>query len=157
MGSPGYMSPEQLRSARDVDARTDVWALGVILFELVSGRPPFEAEAITELTLKVAMDPTPPLDVPVPPGFEDVIRICLEKDPIHLRCVAELAALAPFSPPTPARWPSTSRVSRLSTNTRQKARWPGPGADDISRMTARDRQPGAAAEARRPVVGTPRR
>ena len=48
MGSPLYMSPEQLSSTRTVDARTDIWAIGVILFELVSGRVPFEAETMPE-------------------------------------------------------------------------------------------------------------
>ncbi len=63
MGSPGYMSPEQLRSAKDVDARTDVWALGAILYELVSARLPFPADSVTELAVKIAVDPPDPLDV----------------------------------------------------------------------------------------------
>ena len=46
MGSPLYMSPEQMRSAKAVDARTHIWALGVILFELVAGRAPFLAESV---------------------------------------------------------------------------------------------------------------
>jgi len=101
MGSPGYMSPEQLRSSRAADVRSDIWALGVILYELVSGRPPFVAESITELALRVAMDPLPPLTVAVAGGFDAVITRCLEKDPARrFPDVASLAqALAPFAGP----------------------------------------------------------
>src|SRR5579859_754331 len=57
LGSPLYMSPEQMRSSRDVDARSDVWAFGVVLFELLTRRWPFEAETMPELCLKVVSDP----------------------------------------------------------------------------------------------------
>src|ERR1700733_4510824 len=63
MGSPAFMSPEQLCSARDVDARADIWALGVILYQCVSGRLPFPASSITELTAKILIDSPDPLQI----------------------------------------------------------------------------------------------
>jgi serine/threonine protein kinase len=76
VGSPNYMSPEQLQSSKGVDARTDIWSLGVILFELLTARVPFEAEAVTELVIKIAMEPAPPvtgLSLPSAHGHRPVL------------------------------------------------------------------------------------
>jgi serine/threonine-protein kinase len=103
MGTPLYMSPEQMRSSRDVDGTTDIWALGVILFELIAGKPPFYADSITELVMKVGNDPPQPLRTfrpDAPGGLDAVIGKCLEKDRTRrYRNIGELAvALLPFAP-----------------------------------------------------------
>jgi serine/threonine-protein kinase len=101
MGSPGYMSPEQMRSTRLVDQRTDIWSLGVILFELITGGLPFMGTTVTEMAIKIASDPTPQMAPMGHPGIEHVVRTCLEKS-VDARYpdVATLAfALAPFGGP----------------------------------------------------------
>jgi serine/threonine protein kinase len=108
LGSPLYMAPEQMRSSRDVDARVDVWALGVVLFELLTRRWPFEAESMPELCLKVVTEPPRPLAEfrpELPPGVGAIIERCLAKEPAgRFASVAELAAaLEPFAPPMLAR------------------------------------------------------
>jgi serine/threonine-protein kinase len=103
MGSPLYMSPEQMESSRNVDARTDIWALGAILYELVTGKPPFLAETMPELIIKIMGSPSLPLAnfrPDAPPGLEAMIQRCMEKDRTkRYPNVAELAhALMPFAP-----------------------------------------------------------
>jgi eukaryotic-like serine/threonine-protein kinase len=103
MGSPLYMSPEQMQSSKTVDARTDIWALGVVLFELVAGRPPFVSDALPDLVLKIATEPPPTLRTfrpDLPQGLDAVILKCLEKDARQRYSnIGELAlALLPFAP-----------------------------------------------------------
>jgi serine/threonine protein kinase len=98
LGTPAYMSPEQMRSARMVDARTDIWSLGTVLYELLEGHRPFEAESFSEMCVKVAVDP-PGGMTNAPAALQQVVMRCLEKAPEQrYESMADLARdLAPFA------------------------------------------------------------
>jgi serine/threonine-protein kinase len=101
MGSPLYMSPEQVRSARDVDSRADIWALGVSFYELVTGTLPFIADSMPQLcALVLEADPTPlRMSRPdLPEALDPIILKALAKNPAdRFVDVAEMAlALAEF-------------------------------------------------------------
>jgi serine/threonine protein kinase len=97
LGTPAYMSPEQMRSARLVDWRSDIWSLGSVLYELLEGRRPFEADSFSEMCVKVAVDaPAPMVNTPI--ELQPVILKCLAKSPDQrYATMAELGhALVPF-------------------------------------------------------------
>jgi len=103
LGTPVYMSPEQVRDAGDVDARTDIWSLGTVLYQLLSGEPPFEADTVPSLCAKIIEERPPALHEQrgdVPEGLAAIVARCLEKDRgARYQSVAKLALdLGRFAP-----------------------------------------------------------
>ena len=100
LGSPAYISPEQLQSARDVDARTDIWALGATLYQLLTARLPFHRPNPAGMAVRIMREPPDPIDTD--PALRAVVLRCLEKQPVQrYPDVAALAAdLAPFGGPS---------------------------------------------------------
>ena len=103
LGSPVYMSPEQIRRSDQVDARSDIWAVGCVLFELLTGVTAFDEPSLLELSAAILeRDPVPlqTLRPDASPELEDVVLRCLNKNPDdRYQNVAELAAaLYPFGP-----------------------------------------------------------
>ncbi len=102
LGTPFYMSPEQVRDAKKVDFRTDIWSLGLILHELLCGSPAFEGTTLPGVCASIAADPPAALRLKrpqVPMELEAIVLKCLEKDASRrFRSARELAiALAPWS------------------------------------------------------------
>lgn len=116
MGSPLYMAPEQMRSSKSVDRRADIWSMGVILYEMLSGRSPFSGETLPEICARILADPPPTLLAgtwAIPAELEAVVFRCLEKEPERrFPDVAALArALAAFGPPELRA--TAERIARL--------------------------------------------
>jgi serine/threonine-protein kinase len=133
LGSPLYMSPEQMKSSRTVDVRADVWSLGAILYELITGRVPFLALTFPELILMVNRDDPPrpsELRADVPKPLEEAILRCLEKDPARrFPSVAELAkTIAPHAR-TRAR-DSMANISWMAGKAAPVEAAPAPDAND---------------------------
>jgi eukaryotic-like serine/threonine-protein kinase len=102
LGTPYYMAPEQVRGARDVDVRADVYSIGVILFEVLAGQKPFDADTYNELILKIATEPPPQLSSLAPevdPRLAAVVERAMARDAdVRFHTIEELAvALEEFT------------------------------------------------------------
>ena len=123
-GSPTYMSPEQIRSAKHVDHRSDIWSLGVALYEVTTGRLPFAADNVAGLLASIVADPPyyPRGFVPdMPPVFEELLLACLHKDPKQrVQTAGDLGqALAMFATPGPKTDALLASIIRHSPPTNQ--------------------------------------
>jgi len=103
LGSPTYMSPEQLRDPKHIDERADIWSLGLVLHRLIAGKPAFEAETIGQHLMMIVSEPPTPLRrhrPDAPEQLERILRHCIQLHPARrFRTVGQLvAALAPFAP-----------------------------------------------------------
>jgi predicted Ser/Thr protein kinase len=127
MGSPLYMSPEQLRSSKNVDRRADIWSMGVILYECLTSTSPFEAETLPEVCARIMAEPPPPLKG-APRGLDVVVMRCLEKDPQkrYPDTGALATALAPFGGPDARA--HAERIVRVARSSNPSLAGIGPGS-----------------------------
>lgn len=115
MGSPSYMSPEQLKSTKEVDPRTDVWSLGAVLFEALSGKQAFAGESVPQVCAMIASEKPPSLTQLRPGLPADLVRAieaCLEKDPDKRISLVNLAAVLSRTAPPRAR-PLLERIEAM--------------------------------------------
>lgn len=117
-GSPTYMSPEQLKASRDVDERTDVWALGVILHEMIAGAPPFGGKSVAEIFGAILYKPPEPLSKlrpDVPRHVETAVLRALEKDRDKRTATVRELRDALLGSPAAATAPATTNTTATAT------------------------------------------
>lgn len=141
LGSPAYMSPEQLRDTADVDERTDIWSLGVVLYQLLTNALPFEATSTAALAARIAADPPGTLPEHLPGELRTIVLRCLEKDRSkRFASIVELSrALGPFANDGEAHASQIARVADASAQRASSVGMPAPNsyrADDGGMATA---------------------
>jgi eukaryotic-like serine/threonine-protein kinase len=133
MGSPAYMSPEQLKSTKEVDGRTDVWSLGAVFYEALTGAPVFRGETLPQVCAMIASeDPIPPSArrADVPEDLERSILRSLDKDPGTRASLVDLARAAARYAPDRAK-ASLGRIEATASGS------DGKGADDLPVLPGR--------------------
>jgi hypothetical protein len=147
VGSPLYMSPEQMLAKDDVDWRTDIWALGVLLYELLAGKTPFHTDTLLRLQTRVLLRAPAPIATyraDVPAGLEAVILQCLDKkrDRRWPDVAAFAAAHIPYAPPSAA--PYAARVAAVLGVTVEPSRPTAPLSLEDAKLRASEPAAGAA-------------
>lgn len=144
LGSPAYMSPEQVRNAHDVTERTDVWSLGVVLYELVSGTSPFFAYTTPGVFARILTDAPTALaeaGIPAPPALVEALEALLEKD--ATKRPGSMIELAELLRPLAPRSDDVDRVARVAQHAADARSGPPSGRPSRRETTA----PIAATEA----------
>lgn len=159
MGTAYYMSPEQLTASREVDSRTDIWALGVVLYELLSGRLPFESDNLVEivgLILSNTPEPITSLRPDLPPAFGQIIASCMQSSlDERYQTVGDLAkALAQYGRPDDFR--IVEKIERVAPpSTQLRPMWPSSPPPAITSASLKNLPVQRAPESNDTVVGVP--
>ncbi|MBX3202195.1 MAG: protein kinase [Labilithrix sp.] len=163
MGSPRYMPPEQMESAAAADSRSDLWGLGAILYQMLTGRAPFDGDSLFDIYAAAVRAPPPApssLRAEVPAGLDAVVLRALRVDPADRHAdVVELAcALAPFGDgAAAARVESVARVLDAARARGHGTARDGVAARDARATPASDKSPSSSRIRRRPAPALGRR
>jgi serine/threonine-protein kinase len=161
LGTPTYMSPEQAAGESEIDARSDIYCLGVVAFEMLSGKPPFKAPTVPGVLMKQITEPPPDLiklRSEVPEELAGTVMRCLEKDPESrwptadaLRRALESRSSGPYRPRSSmSRRPSDAKAQPPARRSRREPRDWGEWWDDRQKQPERQRSRHPARQRPRP-------
>jgi serine/threonine-protein kinase len=144
VGTPTYMSPEQATGAENLDQRSDIYALGVMAYEMLTGRPPFSAKTAAGVLSAHVLEKPAPIRThrpSVPPRLEEIVMRCLEKEPADRWQSAEdlIVPLESLSTPSGGTTPTTTRPVNVVSPAPATASGPDATSDPPASTTSSSR------------------